>query len=98
MINNKNFEIAASHGTSVAVTLFATMLNPEYRGPNFKWENLADMAAEQAKKSVGLSFSNQNAFKRYRNEIEHTASKWARYEADRLLRESNVMDWHKLSH
>ena len=55
MISNKRMLIIQVHAYACTSDLFACMLNPEYRGSNFKWSNLSSMATNSVSASLFIS-------------------------------------------
>ena len=55
MISNKRILIIQLHAYACASDLFACMLNPEYRGSNFKWDKLSSMAIHRTAGSLFTS-------------------------------------------
>ena len=52
MISNKRILIIQLHAYACASDLFACMLNPEYRGSNFKWDKLSSMVIHRTTGSL----------------------------------------------
>ena len=55
MISNKRILIIQLHAYACASDLFACMLNPEYRGSNFKWNKLSSMVIGRVSTSLFMS-------------------------------------------
>jgi hypothetical protein len=89
MLSNKRYGIARSIGQSVAYSNFVLMLNPKFRGKNFKWENLEDLAARMAASHVGLV----GDFGKDHVKMQEEAAKSARYTIQYCFKESNVKEW-----
>ena len=52
MLSNKRMLIIQLHAYACASDLFACMLNPEYRGSNFKWNKLSSMVIHRTAGSL----------------------------------------------
>lgn len=93
---NKYCLTAQAYGSSIATTLFVSMLNPEYRGNEFNWSKLEGMATSLAECNVFTGFS-PRIWNRYASLIIEDAVKSARYRVQELLRESDVESWLPLN-
>jgi len=89
---NKILPRAQAIGEAVANHWFVTMLNPKYRGDNFKWEGFIEFAVQWAKVSCWQSFTDAE-WKRWEKEIVNAAGKSAEYAAKRILNESGLLEW-----
>ncbi len=83
---------AQAFGEAVAYHEFAVMLNPKYRGPNFKWEGFVQFAVRRAEVSCWQSFSDAE-WKRWEKEIKAAAGNSAKYAAERTMNDSGVLEW-----
>jgi len=89
---NKILPRAQAIGEAVANHWFVTMLNPKYRGDNFKWEGFIEFAVQWAKVSCWQPFTDAE-WKRWEKEIVDAAGKSAEYAAKRILNESGLLEW-----
>jgi hypothetical protein len=89
MLSNKRWSIARGVGSAVAYDLFVVMLNPKFRGSEFRWVNLEDMAARQASSSLGM----QGDFGKDHNKMQEAAADYARYIIKACLKDSGVENW-----
>ena len=55
MISNKRILVIQLHAYACASDLFACMLNPEYRGSNFKPNKLSSLAISRTAQSLFIS-------------------------------------------
>lgn len=55
MLSKKRFSIAENVGNAVAYHNFVMMLNPKFRGKNFKWEDLENFSARLVASHIGLT-------------------------------------------
>jgi hypothetical protein len=80
------------HADAVVQHEFATMLNPKYRGPNWRWDKFVDFATRWAKTTVWQSFTDAE-WKRWQKKIESDARRIAKITAERLMKESGILEW-----
>lgn len=92
MLSRKREAIARAVGASVAHNMFTAMLNPKFRGKNFRWEHLEDMAAGM---TVGLGLTGPYP-ESVEKEMQGIAAVSARYTVQFCLKESNVQEWMPL--
>jgi len=92
MLSNKRLSIAQQVGQSVAYDLFVMMLNPKYRGENFKWENLKNIAMSLADCQVGLA----GVFGKDLLRMKEIARRSAGFTIDSCLKESDIQSWYIL--
>lgn len=85
---------AQNYGRAVATNLFAEMLNPEYRGPKFRWELLEEMAYRKAEAGFGMHIVCQD---RDKSSLLASAKEAAGVQARMLLRVSKVQEWLPLT-
>lgn len=71
---------------------FVGMLNPKNRGTNFRWENFVDFAIRISTASVYQCFSDKE-WKEFGKEIDADAEKHCRIVAERVMKESAILDW-----
>jgi len=83
---------AQAVGEAIANHHFVTMLNPKYRGPNFKWGDFVPYAVGWAEASCWQSFSDAE-WKRWKEDIVKAACTSAEYAAGRLLKKSGLLEW-----
>ena len=83
---------AQAAGEATAYHHFVTMLNPKYRGPNFKWDGFVLYAVGWAEASCWQSFSDAE-WKRWKKDIVEAARTSAEYAAKRILKASGLLEW-----
>ncbi len=84
--------VAQSHAQAVVYHEFVTLLNPKFRGPNWKWENFETFAVRQAEVTAYQSFSEKdwNEFeKEIVDSVKRTASIWAKM----VMQDSGLLEW-----
>ena len=81
-------DLCKAVGERVAIDLFASMLNPKYRGKNFDWNRFPDMCEQLTKSQVHLSTSK----KLTKKDVE-SAMEASKREAIHLMNESGILDW-----
>ena len=89
---NKILPRAQLYGEAAAHHEFVVMLNPKYRGSNFKWEGFVALAVQRAEVSCWQSFTDRE-WKRWEKDIVEAAGKSAKHTAERLLKESGLLEW-----
>lgn len=89
---NRILPLSRAHGRSCAVHMFAIMLHPKRRGVKWKWEAYVAEAVESAVETASMPFSDHD-WKRWRAEIEEAAGTEARYTAERMLKQSGILEW-----
>jgi hypothetical protein len=89
---NKILPRAQAHGEAVANHEFVVMLNPKYRGVNFKWENFSASVVQSAEVTCWQSFTDRE-WEQWEKEIVEAAGKSAKYAAKRILDESGLLEW-----
>lgn len=89
MLSSRRFGIARQLGEATAYSHFLMFLNPKFRGPKFKWDDLPELAAKMARGQVELAGS----FGRDRKAMEDQAAHTARHTIERCFRESKIKDW-----
>lgn len=89
----KTFRLRAqAHGEAVAHHEFAVMLNPKYRGGDFKWEGFVPFAVRWAQVSVWQGFTDRE-WNKWESELKDAAGLSAKYAAERLLKDSGILEW-----
>lgn len=83
---------AQAIGESVAYHEFVVILNPKYRGDNFKWEGFVAFAVRSAEVSCWQPFTDAE-WKRWGKEIKAAAGNSAKYAAERIMKDSGLLEW-----
>lgn len=84
--------VAQSHAQAVVYHEFVTLLNPKFRGPNWKWENFETFVVRQAEVTAYQSFSDKD-WNEFEALILATAKRTARIWAKTVLKDSGLMEW-----
>jgi hypothetical protein len=71
---------------------FVVMLNPKYRGANFKWENFPRFVERTAEVMCWRPFTDSE-WRRWEKEIKEEVRESAKRAAERILKESGVLEW-----
>ena len=75
-------------GEAMAVTMFATFLNPACRGSNFSWEEFSEIVGSLSETQVGMALPVKPTRKQAR-----IAREAGIREAQRLLEKSDILNW-----
>lgn len=86
---------AERNGTAVALSIFASMLNPRMRGAGFRWEGLEALVVRMATAMAHNPFSTAT-WRRHQETIRFATVSAARDTVRTLLRESDVQTWMPL--
>lgn len=84
--------IAQSHAQAVVYHEFVTLLNPKFRGPNWKWENFEAFAVRQAEVTAYQSFSDKD-WKEFEKEIVDNVKRTACIWAKMVMQDSGLLEW-----
>jgi hypothetical protein len=82
LTNKAQRELAKKHGVAVAKSHYEMFLQDKFRGPQFKWDCLPDLAVSMAEVSMYTSFPHKS---KIWDELVNICMEAAHEEANRLL-------------
>jgi hypothetical protein len=92
MLSQKRIYESRIYAETIVYKFFVSMINPKYRGVNFKFSELEIYAESQVKHHFPLTYHYLNSEK-IKKEMLKYAIEHAKYIARNILKESDIENW-----
>ena len=83
---------AQQMGYVVPYSHFIFMINPEYQGTAWDWNNFVNLAVRMTNVTCYQVFS-EKEWKKWEKEIRQIATSTAKIHAEQIIKDSGVLEW-----